>query len=314
MFETNNANADPFVPLEEVKKYIIENVPIVPLNENGLPNVYDLYTPEELEEITSSLSKFEMEHTYEDPNQKRGLKLVNLLLRQDPLEFWTDEKIRRQKWYGIASLAGPSKISSKKDPSKVLLFIQVDADEPRGITIVKHVIEKRGYLNGNRKTIVQDTPGGGLHCEFCVAVDPDNLEELDLWRRQFLRTHHCKSGGRVEIKTWFSGQITLDPFRYRKDRSKPYRNISGFKGVFEDDPIIYDLLISELKNGDCLRITPEDACKIEDEEADEDAKSSNDAASDSDEDRKFNDPSEVRVKAGIDIILGKDVEAWVFLN
>ena len=33
-----------------------------------------------------------------------------------------------------------------------------------------------------------------------------------------------------------------------------------------------------------------------------------------DEDRKFNDPSEVRVKAGIDIILGKDVEAWVFLN
>ena len=234
--------------------------------------------------------------------------MVNLLLLQDPLEFWTDEKIRRQKWYGIASLSGPSKIPSKKDPKKVLLFIQVDADEPRGITIVKRVIEKRGYLNCDRKTIVQDTPGGGLHCEFCVAVDPNNLEELELWRRRFLRTHHCKSGGRVEIKTWFSGQITLNPSRYRKDKSKFYTNTSGFKGVFEDDPIIYDLLISELKNGDCLRITPEEACKIGDEETDEDTKSSNDAANISDEDRKFNDPSDVKVKAGIDIILGKDVD------
>ena len=112
----------------------------------------------------------------------------------------------------------------------------------------------------------------------------------------------------MEIKTWFSGQITLDPSRYRKDKSKFYRNISGLKAAIEDDPIIYDLLISELKNGDCLRITPEEACKIDDEEADENTKSSNDAASVSDEDRKFNDPSDVRVKAGIDIILGKDVD------
>ena len=221
--------------------------------------------------------------------------MVNLLLLQDPLEFWTDEKIRRQKWYGIASLSGPSKIPSKKDPKKVS-YLSVDADEPRGITIVKRVIEKRGYLNCDRKTIVQDTPGGGLHCEFCVAVDPNNLEELELWRRRFLCTHHCKSGGRVEIKTWFSGQITLDPSRYRKDKSKFYTNTSGFKGVFEDDPIIYDLLISELKNGDCLRITPEEACKIGDEETDEDTKSRNDVANISDEDRKFNDPSDVRVK------------------
>ncbi|MGH9975136.1 MAG: hypothetical protein ACRD8Z_04785, partial [Nitrososphaeraceae archaeon] len=103
--------------------------------------------------------------------------------------------------------------------------------------------------------------------------------------------------------------ITLDPSRYRKDKSKFYRNTSGFKGVFEDDPIIYDLLISELKNGDCLRITPEEACKIGDEEAGEDTKSSYDAANVSDEDRKFNDPSDVRVKAGIDIILGKDVDS-----
>jgi hypothetical protein len=175
------------------------------------------------------------------------------------------------------------------------------------VTIVKRVIKKHGYL-ADKKTIVQDTPGGGLHCIFCVPVDPNNAEELELWRHRFLRAHHCKKGGMAEIKTWFGGQITLDPSKYGKDRSKSYSNSSGYKGVFEDDPIIYDHLISELKNGDCLHIIPENAYKEVEKEADEDTKLSNDAASVSDEDRKFNDPSDIRVEAGIDVILGKDVD------
>ncbi len=294
---------------EAIKEYVKHNVPIVPLKENGLPNVNDLFTTEELKEIESKLSDFDIQHVFEDPENRKGIKLVNLLIRQNPLEFWTDERICRQKWYGIASLAGPSTIPSESDQNKVKLFIEVDADEPRAIAIVRRVIEKRGYLS-DKKTIVQNSPGEnrGIHCVFSVPVDPNNLQDLESWRRRFLRQNHCKPGGKVEIKTWFSGQITLAPSRYRKDRSKFYKNISGYKGVFEDDPILYDLLISELRNGNCLRITPEEAYKLEEEEAEKDTKYSNGAASVSEEDRRYNDPSNIRVETGIDILLGRDVD------
>jgi hypothetical protein len=44
------------------------------------------------------------------------------------------------------------------------------------------------------------------------------------------------------------------------------------------------------------------------DEAEEDRKYGNDAANVSDEDRQYNDPSDIRVKAAIDILLGRDVD------
>jgi hypothetical protein len=127
----SNNNINFRISINAIKEYTTNNIPIVPLNEAGLPNVYDLFTPEELKQATTDLSEFDIQNVFKDPESKTGAKLVNLLLRQKPREFWTDEKIRRQAWHGIASLAGPSTIPSKVDPNKVLLFIQVDADEPR---------------------------------------------------------------------------------------------------------------------------------------------------------------------------------------
>ena len=106
---SNNYESDckSFVPIEDIKKYISLGVPVVPLDEDGLPLVYDLYTPGELDAIRSRLSESELKDVYRDTVKKIGLKPINLLLKQNPLEFWTDEKISRQSWHGIASIAGP---------------------------------------------------------------------------------------------------------------------------------------------------------------------------------------------------------------
>jgi hypothetical protein len=305
---SNNHESDKFfVPIEEIKKYISLGVPVVPLGEDGLPLVYDLYTPKELKAIRNKLSEPELKDAYRDPIKKIGLKPINLLLKQNPLEFWTDEKVNRQKWHGIASIAGPSSIPAKSDPNKILLIVQIDADDSKPKTIVRRVIEKRGHLT-DRKTLVQETPGGGLHVVFAIAVDPNNKEELEAWSYKFLRPKYCRPDCRIEIKTWFGGQITLEPSKYRKDRSKSYVNISGYKGLLEEDPIIYDLLISELKNAGCLRLTPEEAYELKQEGLEEDAKFGNGAAECTEKDRELNDPSDTRVKKAIDIILGKDLD------
>jgi DNA polymerase elongation subunit (family B) len=295
-----------FVPIKDIKEYISLGTPVVPLGKDGLPLVLDLYTPSELDSIKSRISESESEDIFRDPFKKIGLKPINLLLKQNPSEFWTHEKINRQKWHGIASIAGPSSIRAKSDPNKILLIIQIDADDPKPKAIIRRVIEKRGHLT-DRKTIVQETPGGGLHVVFAIAVDPNRKEELKSWSYKSLRPRHCKPGCKIEIKTWFGGQITLEPSRYRKNRSKAYVNISGYKGLLEEDPIIYDLLISELKNADCLRLTPEEAHKLKQEGLDEDTKYGNGAAECSEKDRELNDPSDTRVKKAIDIILGKDL-------
>ena len=104
-YESDNYSA--FVPVEDIKKYISLGVPVVPLGDDGLPLVYDLYTPSELDAIRTRLSESELKDVYRDPIKKIGLKPVNLLLKQNPIEFWTEEKINRQKWHGIASIAGP---------------------------------------------------------------------------------------------------------------------------------------------------------------------------------------------------------------
>jgi hypothetical protein len=179
-------NYRPLILIEDIKKYISLGVPVVPLDEDGLPLVYDLYTPGELDAIRSRLSESELKDVYRDTVKKIGLKPINLLLKQNPLEFWTDEKISRQNWHGIASIAGPSSIPAQSDPNKVLLIVQIDADDPKPKTIVRRIIEKRGHLT-DRKTIVQETPGGGLHVVFAIAVDPNNKEELESWSYKFLR-------------------------------------------------------------------------------------------------------------------------------
>ena len=302
-YESDNYSA--FVLVEDIKKYISLGVPVVLLGDAGLPLVYDLYTPSELDAIRTRLSESELKEVYRDPIKKIGLKPVNLLLKQNPIEFWTEEKINRQKWHGIASIAGPHSIPAQSDPNKVLLIIQIDADDLKPKTIVRRVIEKLGHLT-HKKALVQETPGGGLRDVFAIAVDPNNKEELESWSNRSLHPRYCKPDCKIEIKTWFGGQVTLEPSKYRKDRSKSYVNISGYRGLLEEDPIIYDLMISELKNADCLRFTPEEAHKLIKEGLEHDSKYGSGAADCTEKDRELNDPSDARVKKSIDIILGKD--------
>ena len=52
-----------------------------------------MYAPSELDAIRTRLSESELKEVYRDPIKKIGLKPVNLLLKQNPIEFWTEKRL-----------------------------------------------------------------------------------------------------------------------------------------------------------------------------------------------------------------------------
>lgn len=283
--------SDP-IPFENVKEYVDANIPIVPLKVNGDPHTYYLYeNGAEKNTLAISLSENIKNHVFSGGH----IQVLKLLNQQIPTTFWTHKRISDQQWYGIGCKTGLTAIPAKSDPNKVLLIIALDADDQKTKTVLEKLVKQYGLLE---KTLVQNTPHGGMHVVFAVAVDPSNLEEIKCWEDKSKLQAVCKDGCKIELKS-HNMQITLDPTRHRTDRHLTYTRISKVIAISEE-PMFYDALIKALKDADCISETPEEYLARRDKQSQSDSNS------------KFNrsaersDLTENEIKACIDIILGRD--------
>lgn len=289
---STDASDSQLIPIEVIKRYVNANIPIVPLFTNGNPSPNNIFTKDELETLPLRLSE-ELRKTVYEPgtNQIKPLKL----LAAQPLpikEFWTEDRIKRQTWEGVACQTGFVMVLSA-------IVAAVDADDPKTGTILEKRIEEFGLLT---KTIVQDTPHKGKHVIFKIPVDVNkNLnEQIEFWGKRSLRPGMCKDDCVMEIKMR-TMQITLDPTRHREQRNLTYTRTSNVIALAEL-PMLYGLLISDLENYDCLEYTPDEY----------NAKKENDAQTDFIKSFDLNaeryNLAEPEILAGIDIILGRDDE------
>jgi hypothetical protein len=248
------------IALEQIREYVDANVPILPLDQNGIGDTTNLFTEEELNALPDGIKNFPgIFDTETDENGKETKRLhpLKLLSRFNPRDFWTDERIKRQVWHGIGTLTGLTVITSKDDPSKVLLVIFVDADAPKTVILLDEFIKRNGL---DRRTIVQRSAHGKRHLFFSVAVNPNDKEELERWRKRAL-LHSTRlfvdKENVIEIKTQ-SNQATLAPSKHRTDKSLEYINTSGIKAISEGSSIVYEALIKEIKDRGCIPCTPEE--------------------------------------------------------
>lgn len=305
--EQSNNNSD-LIPLELIQKYVNQNTPILPLGPDGKQDVRNLFTNEELDSLRSGSTlteeeKKEVFYVERDYKSGRNIPKVHYLLLLSkfiPRDFWTEERIKRQTWVGIAFLTGPTKIPAPSDPNKILWGIGVDADDDRSRYVVENLVNEKDL---KRKTIVQITQHNGMHLMFFVAVNPNDKEEVNRWRNRALSLRLCKDC-KIEIKT-ATMQLTLAPSRHRTDKALSYTRISDGIKNWESD-WCYDLLIERLKNQGCLKCTPEDYHANYQIEAEQDSKYLDEIANLKDEDRK--EFTETEIQKGIEIFLGTDEE------
>lgn len=295
------------IPLEKVREYIDANVPILPLGLEGKQDVSNLFTKEELDYLRSNLTVlseeekkevFYIEKDYKSGKDIPKVHYILLLSKFIPREFWTEERIKRQNWIGIAFLTGPTKIPALSDPNKILWGIGVDADDDRTRHVLENLVNEKDLKS---KTLVQITPHKGMHVVFFAAVNPNSREEVNRWRNRALSLRLCKD---CKIKT-ATMQLTLDPSKHRNDKTLSYARISDGIKIWETD-LFYELLIERLVNQGCLRCTPEEYHATYQIQAEEDSKYLDEIANLKDEDRR--EFTETEMQRGIEIFLGNDEE------
>jgi hypothetical protein len=297
------------ISLEQIQGYVDANVPILPLDRNGIGDTTNLYTQEELNALPDHIKNFPGVYdteTDEKGKETRKLRPLKLLSRFIPKDFWTHERIKRQVWHGIGTLTGLTAITSKDDPTKVPLVIFIDADAPKTVILLDEFI-KRNELD--KRTIVQKSAHGERHLFFSVAVYPNDKEELERWRKRAL-LHSTRlfvdKENVIEIKTQ-SNQATLAPSKHRTDKTLEYVNTSGIRAISEEPPIVYEALIKEIKERGCIPCTPEEHNNRREQE---DAAESNNFFQDmkgrKEEDRQ--DFTEAELENGFKIITGTDEE------
>src|SRR5438128_4771767 len=143
MTSTDASNSQ-LIPIEVIKQYVDTKIPIVPLFPNGNPNTNNIFTKEELETLPLHLPE-EMKKTVYEPGTNKIKPLKLLAVQPLPIkEFWTEHRIKRQTWEGIACQTGFVAALSA-------IVAAVDADDPKTGTILEKRIEEFGLLT---KTIV----------------------------------------------------------------------------------------------------------------------------------------------------------------
>jgi DNA polymerase elongation subunit (family B) len=298
------------IPVDQIQEYVNENIPILPLGLDGKQDVRNLFTKEEIDSLRSDSSilseqekkeVFYLEKDYKTGKDTPKMHYLLLLAKFIPKVFWTEERIKRQIWAGIAFLTGPTKIPSPSDPdNKMLWGIGVDADDDKTRYVVENLVNEKDLKS---KTIVQTTPHKGMHVVFFVAVNPNSKEEVDRWRNRALSLRLCKDC-KIEIKTT-TMQLTLDPSKHRSDKTLGYTRISDGIKIWESD-WFYDLLIERLVSQGCLKCTPEQYHANYQIEAEEDSKYLDEIANLKEEERK--EFTESEMLKGIEIFLGEDEE------
>ena len=266
------------IPYEEIKQYVQVDTPIIPLKENGHPDDSNIFTNEELNTIPRHLPQFCQKDIYDKNGKIRKLKLLSLQ-PLPPSQFWTDERINRQVWAGIACQTGYI-------ASLHCFVIGVDTDSDKTRAIAEKLIKQ---FNLDKKTIIQISAHGGRHIIFKVRADSAN------WATKYVTQERCKTGCEIEIKTQ-TMMITLAPSRHRKD-GKAYIQ-TGIRALDELE-WLYDMFINELKLADCFLFgDPDEYYRKKNEEA----KFTIDA------DAERFPIAEPQIVKGIDIILGQDEE------
>lgn len=282
------------IPFEKVKEYPNANIPIVPLYENGDPDARNIFTKEELATLPLKLPQDLRNLVYEDGDPSKKLKPLKLLAMQpqNPKEFWTDERIRKQEWKGIACQTGFI-------ASLSAIVAAADADDPKTKSILEKRIEEFSLLD---KTIIQDTPHKGKHAIFKIPIDPnkDLIEHIEFWGKRSLLPSMCKEGCIMEIKMR-TMQITLDPTKHREDRRLTYTRTSRIIAI-DSLPMLYDIFIGDLNAQDCLEYTPYEYNAKRDKDAQTDFIKSFDVNAE-----RYN-LAEPEICAGINMILGRDEE------
>ena len=192
------------IPFERIIQYRDANTPIVPLFANGDPNTRNIFTKHGLEALPLQLPEDLRKTVYKDND--KNVKPLKLLALQDIKDFWTDDRIRKQEWKGIACQTGYIAALSA-------IVVGVDADDQKTRYILEKRIEEFGLLN---KSIIQDTPHGGKHAIFKIPIDQykNLLEQIDFWGKRSLRPGMCKDDCIMEIKLR-TMQVTLDPTEHR---------------------------------------------------------------------------------------------------
>jgi hypothetical protein len=277
-----DVDANKTIPIENIKKYRDADIPIRPLQADGKPDVSKLFRDEEVNKISDNLSSDLRKWILK--NDK--LQILKLLAAQPltPKEFWTDERIVRQNWSGIECQTG-------FNASLSCIIIGIDAYDEKPKTIVRRLITEYA-LDG--KTIIQNSPHGGLHLIFRI---PCKIEDIEIWRKRALYLELCKNGCKIEIKTTTMG-ITLSPSRHRKDIHLSYTHESII-ALAEVSPVFYLRLIDELKSNGCVWETPEEHyAKLEEQEKTD--------FTSPDPDIERRDLTNSEITDGINIILGKD--------
>lgn len=234
-----------FVPFDTIRQYADANTPIIPLLSNGDPDVKNIFTKQEIETLPSQVSEDLRELLYEKTDGSKKLKPLKLLAFQplSPKEFWTDERIKRQTWCGVACQTGYIAGISAIVPG-------VDADSLKTRTILEKLIERFELSN---TTIIQDTPHGGKHLLFKI---PARSEEIESWCKRALYANLCKNDCPIEIKT-NTMMITLAPSKHRREKDLAYAQ-RGITTLRELPTTFYDHLVSDLKSQGCIRDTPEE--------------------------------------------------------
>jgi DNA polymerase family B len=270
------------ISIEEIRKYTDANIPIRPIRADGVPNVSNIFTNEEISETLFNLPEDLRKWVYKN-DKLQPLKLL-AVQPLSPKDFWTDERIARQNWVGIECQTG-------FNASLSCIVIGIDADDEKPKAIVRRLITEYG-LEG--KTIIQRTPHDGLHL---IIKIPCKIEEIELWRKRALSLESCRNGCKIEIKTTTMG-ITLSPSRHRRDAHLSYTHESIIT-IDEVLPEFYLQLIDELKSNGCIWETPEEHyAKLEEQEKAD--------FTSPDPNIKRRDLTDSEITDGINIILGKD--------
>ncbi|MDQ6862507.1 MAG: hypothetical protein M3044_01665 [Thermoproteota archaeon] len=154
---TQQENSIEQIPLERIQEYVDKDTPILPFDQNGIGDTKNLFTLEELNAFPDDIKNFPGVYEIETDGKGREIKILHplkLLSRFNPKDFWTPERIKRQVWHGIGTLTGLTAITSKNDPSKVLLVIFVDADSPKTVILLDEFI-KRNELDTNHSSKIR---------------------------------------------------------------------------------------------------------------------------------------------------------------
>jgi hypothetical protein len=278
------------ISFEDVKKYVQANIPIRPLDPNGKPDVSNIFYEGEDSRILDGLPDA-LRKWVTDPVTGK-IQPLKLLAAQPltPREFWTDDRIERQRLYGIECQSG-------FNASLSCIVLGFDADKSKPRAIVQNLIDNYGL---SQKTIVQYTPHGGLHLIVkipCERKTPEALlEEVENWRKKALYLKLCREDCNIEIKTATMG-ITLAPSRHRVD-GLPYVQV-GVLALEQVPSMFYDFAVDKLKSENCIKETPQE----------HHARLERDAQADFtplDPNAERYNLNNSAMTAGIDIILGKD--------